>query len=52
MAKKSVVLTAKARGNEVGDVVSVDADRADELIESGLARKPHAGEVKEAKGEK
>ena len=49
MAKKSVVLTTKARGQEIGDVVSVDSKRADELVASGLARAPRPGEVKAAK---
>lgn len=49
MAKTThVVLTVKARGQEVGDVVAVEPERADELIESGLARKPYSGEVKAA----
>ena len=53
MAKTThVVLTTKARGQVRGDVVAVEPARADELIASGLARRPRPGEVKEAKGEK
>lgn len=49
MAKSThVVLTTKARGQQIGDVVAVEPDRAEELISSGLARKPRSGEVKAA----
>lgn len=51
MAKTShVVLTVKARGQEIGDVVAVEPERADELVAAGLARRPRDGEVKAAEG--
>ena len=50
MAKTThVVLTTKARGHQIGDVIAVESARADELVSSGLARKPVPGEVKAAK---
>lgn len=49
MAKTThVVLTVKSRGQEIGDVVAVEPERAEELIASGLARAVRSGEVKAA----
>lgn len=40
MAKKKVELVRKSRGYERGDVVEVDAERAEALVREGLAREP------------
>ena len=50
MAKTThVVLKSQAHGNEAGDVLAVEPERARVLIASGLAREPRPGEVKAAK---
>jgi len=38
--KQQIILTVKGRGNEIGDKVTTDEDRAKELVDGGLAKYP------------
>lgn len=46
-----VVMLSATHDAELGDVVSVTADQAADLVAKGFAREPRSGEVKAAQSE-